>query len=86
MRVQTISVRPSVQQDLGNEELLTLFLRGLGNSVAGTTHERFENQVREAVRYFTRPDGREIPVREWTKEEFWGYVHYAESSYCANFV
>lgn len=55
MRVETVSVRPSIKTGLTNEERLALFLRRVeGGKVAGGTVERFRNQVREAIRYFRR--------------------------------
>lgn len=84
-RVQSVSVRPSVRADLSNTDLADAFVRSLQGKLAAPTIEHYGNAVRDAIRYFRTPEGAEIPVRRWTKAEVWGYVHFVESSYCANF-
>lgn len=84
-RVQSVSVRPSVRLDVTNMELAEACLRGLEGKLAEGTRQSYGYSIRDLVRYFQTPEGAEIPVRKWTKAEVWGYLHFAESSYCANF-
>lgn len=79
-----VLVRPTLRQDLSNQDLHAAFCRSLTGKYAPKTIERFTCQVRDALAYFTR-DGVEIPVSTWRKETVWEYVHYAESNYCRYF-
>ena len=83
-RVQTIAVRPSFRQDATNPDLLEAFLRAQQGKIAQKTIENYAASIRDAIRYF-QADGNEVPVRLWSKEAMWEYLHYMEANYCANF-
>lgn len=82
-RVQVVQVKPSVRKDVTNAELLENFRRSV--KLAPNVLANYTGAVKDAFRYFTTPEGREVPVREWTKEGVWNYIHYCEANYCASF-
>ena len=65
-----------------NAELFTDFQAYLPGRLAPTTCESYRNYVRDALAYFRDDAGEEIPVREWTKDLVWAYLHHVEQNYC----
>ncbi len=65
-----------------NAELFEDFLAYLPGRLATTTAESYRNYVRDALAYFHTETGEEIPVREWTKDLVWAYLHHVEQNYC----
>lgn len=54
----------------------------LPGGLAEQTRLSYRNIVRDAVAYFRNDAGEEIPVRDWTKDMVWGYLHHVENNYC----
>lgn len=85
-RVEVVPVRTSVKADVTNEELVSSFLRAIDGKVAATTRATYGFSIRDAMRYFRTPEGAEVPVRSWSKQEVWAYFHFIEANYCASFA
>ena len=84
-RVETVPVRATVTRGVTNAEFLAQFVRSAEGRLAPAVIEKYVSGIRDACRYFIAQDGREIPVAEWSKEGMWGYVHFMENNYCANY-
>ena len=78
-------VHIQVRKDQTNQELLDAFANAVKGKIADKTLEGYMNSLRDVVRYFRDPDGSEIPVSRWTKQEVWNYLHFVENNYCASF-
>jgi hypothetical protein len=85
-RVEVVPVRATVKADVTNEEILSSFLRAVDGKVAAKTREAYGFSIRDAMRYFRTPEGAEVPVRSWSKQEVWAYFHFIETNYCASFA
>lgn len=66
-----------------NLELLETFRRTAELSEDCLTN--YTGSLKDAIAYFRKPDGRELPLREWTKDGMWKYLLYVRSNYCASF-
>src|SRR5438067_2085428 len=84
-RQEVVPVRTTVQKDVSNAELLESFQRATAGKMSAKTLESYCGSLRDALRYFTT-EGREVPLRSWTKENVWAYVHFVEANYCASFA
>lgn len=84
-RVETVPVRSTVKRSVSNAELLAQFARSAEGRLSPQVIEKYGSGIRDAFRYFTTSEGREVPVSEWTKEGVWEYVHFMENNYCANY-
>lgn len=84
-RAGTVPVRPSVVVQATNDELASSCFQSLEGKISDQTRESYASHVRNAIRYFVTPEGGEIHVSKWTKAEVWAYIHFVESSFCANF-
>src|SRR5688572_18743607 len=86
-RVQTVSVRSTVDRTLTNLELVAMWETAWGGDRMGRdVFARYKRHVLDAIRYFVHPETEaEVPVREWTKEGLWEYLQFVENNYCAFF-
>ena len=84
-RVETVPVRATVKRGVTNAELLAQFARSAEGRLSPAVIEKYVSGIRDAFRYFQTPEGREVPVAEWSKEGVWEYVHFMENNYCANY-
>ena len=84
-RVQTVSVKSSVKRDVSNDELLAQFERAVQGRLAPAVIAKYVSAARDAFNYFRTPEGKEIPVRSWSKEAVWEYAHFVENNYCSSF-
>ncbi|MFA5860834.1 MAG: hypothetical protein WDA16_03975 [Candidatus Thermoplasmatota archaeon] len=82
-RVEVVPVRPTMKPGTTNEELVEGFVRSSKLSKGALTS--YTGSIRDFLRFMKHPDGREIPVREWAKDNVWAHLHFVESNYCANF-
>lgn len=83
--METVPVRASVKRGVTNAELLAQFVRSAEGRLAPEVIEKYASGIRDAFRYFTTQEAREIPVSEWSKEGVWEYVHFMENNYCAHY-
>ena len=82
-RVETVTVRAAIKTGTSNAELFEAWRKAV--KLAPSTLQGYACHVGEALRYFTTDEGQEIPVRKWSKEDVWAWVHFQESNYCRNF-
>lgn len=75
--------REEVRRDLSNVELVEECIRR--SKLSKKTLRFYRCFCLDAVSYFRDAEGREVPVREWTKAQVWEYVHHVEGSYCSHF-
>lgn len=84
-RVQTVTVRPTVKPGTSNAELHDMWQDAMPGKLGKGTVKMYSSVIKDAQRYFTTDDGREIPVAKWGKSDVWGWVHFIEGNYCGNF-
>lgn len=82
-RVEIVPVRPGVRPGITNEELFSGFMRSTKLSQGALNS--YGASIKDFMRFMTREDGREIPVRDWTKDAIWAHLHFVEANYCASF-
>ena len=81
-RVETVTVRTAVKPGTTNAELFEAWKRTV--KVAPGTLQGYSSSIGDALRFFTTEEGAEVPVRKWTKEDVWRWVHHVEANYCRN--
>jgi len=82
-RVEIVPVRPGVRNNVTNAELLDTFSRTV--HLAKPTLTGYLCSIRDALNYMRKPDGEEIPLRNWTKADIWAHLHFVEANYCGSF-
>ena len=82
-RVETVTVRPTVKPGVTNAELFEAWRRSV--KLAEATKRAYAVGITNALRYFTTPEGKEVPVKNWSKTDLWGWAHFVQANYCGNF-